>query len=358
MLFRKNKNKEETKKLQQELKKAEQSLDTQNTILQKKLKEDAPTISWQSKLKQSLYKTRRQLIPAAFSSSSNQDIDDAFLEELEECLLLADMGAPTALQLIDAIDKEKTNGSLKTKQEAIDYLRKRIAHIFNTVQKPLPEASEGVSIYLFIGINGAGKTTSIGKLAHHFKQQGKKVLVAAGDTFRAAAAEQLQIWSERAGIDIVTKESGFDPSALLYIATEKAVTEKYDVLLCDTSGRLHTKQNLMDELQKMKRSIAKVLPNAPHATLLILDANGGQNGIAQTKGFYDQIGLEGLVITKLDGTAKGGVLIGIVNEFEIPIYFIGIGEKLDDLQAFQTDDFVDALLAPMEQEETDELSET
>jgi len=235
-------------------------------------------------------------------------------------------------------------GKIRTQSQAISTLKVLVANILDLGSKPLPVAVAGPTVYLFVGVNGVGKTTSIGKLAAQYKAQGKKVLVAAGDTFRAAAIEQLVHWCEQVGVDCMAKTQGSDPSATFFEAATRAKEGGYDILLCDTSGRLHNKKHLMDELSKMVRSLKKVLPTAPHASLLVLDANTGQNAIAQTREFSEVIGLDGLIITKLDGTAKGGVIIGIVNEFEKPVYFVGVGERVEDLLTFSAQEFAQGLL--------------
>lgn len=200
-------------------------------------------------------------------------------------------------------------------------------------------------ILLFVGVNGVGKTTTIGKIAAQYRQQGKKVLMGAGDTFRAAAIEQLVEWSRRADCDIIQKESGSDPSAVMYETVQKGIDEDYDVVICDTAGRLHTKKNLMEELKKMVRVIRKLIPDAPHEILLVLDATTGQNAIFQTREFMEATDLTGLIITKLDGTSKGGVVIGIVNEFDIPVRYIGVGEQVEDLRPFDAQQFTESIFA-------------
>jgi len=202
---------------------------------------------------------------------------------------------------------------------------------------------QGPAVILFAGVNGTGKTTTIGKLAAQYRREGKRVLLAAGDTFRAAAAEQLAGWAERAGCDLFRQEEGANPSGVIYQALEKAAKEGYDLVLCDTAGRLHTKSNLMEELKKIKRVMGKVIPDAPHETYLVLDANNGQNAIHQARDFNEAIGLTGLIVTKLDGTARGGVVVGIVNEFELPVRYIGVGEGVDDLRPFDPAEFARSL---------------
>lgn len=295
------------------------------------------------KFKKGLTKTRNLLVGNLADLSGDDAIDDDFLEDLEENLLGADLGYVTTEKILEAVEKKADDGDLKTHTDAINEVKRLLTEILDQGDHNMPVSESGPTVYLFVGVNGVGKTTAIGKLAAKLKGEGKKVLMAAGDTFRAAAIEQLERWAERAGVDIVARSINSDPSATMYEAAEKAVKENYDVLLCDTSGRLHTKKNLMDELAKMQKVIKKVVPEGPHASVLVLDANTGQNAIVQTKEFSSLIGLDGLIVTKLDGTAKGGVIIGIVNEFEIPVYHIGVGESIDDLEHFSPKIFADSL---------------
>jgi fused signal recognition particle receptor len=211
--------------------------------------------------------------------------------------------------------------------------------------------TEGMSVILFVGVNGVGKTTTIGKLAHQLKQEGKSVLLAAGDTFRAGAIEQLEVWGQRAGVDVIKHQEGSDPAAVIYDSLKAAKSRKADVLLCDTAGRLQNKVNLMNELEKVKRIIEREVPGAPHEVLLVVDATTGQNAMNQAKTFSQSTNVTGLVLTKLDGTAKGGIVLGIRNELDIPVKFVGLGEKIDDLQAFDADQFVYGLFSGLEGEE-------
>lgn len=297
------------------------------------------------KFKSGLSKTKKMLVGGLNELSSEELIDDDFMEDLEERLLAADIGFVTTEKIIEVLETRQAKKEIQTQTEAVDTVKKVISDILDHGDITLPVATSGPSVYLFVGVNGVGKTTSIGKIAAGLKNSGKKVLVAAGDTFRAAAIEQLSEWCQRADVDIVAKEINSDPAATVYEAVNRAVTENYDVLLCDTSGRLHTKKNLMDELAKINKVIQKLIPDGPHASILVLDANTGQNAIVQTKEFSSLIGLDGLIITKLDGTAKGGVIIGIVNEFEIPVFYIGVGEGIDDLQPFSSKLYADSLFS-------------
>ncbi len=296
-----------------------------------------------NKFKKGLTKTKHMLMGGLNELSGDEPIDDDYLDDLEERLLASDIGLTTTEKIIKIIDTKLADNDIASQSEAVSTVKTVIHNILDYGDVSLPTAKSGPTVYLFVGVNGVGKTTSIGKIAAHFKQEGKKVLVAAGDTFRAAAIEQLAEWCRRADVDIIAKDINSDPAATMFSATARAVAENYDVLLCDTSGRLHTKKNLMEELSKMQKVIKKNIPDAPHASVLVLDANTGQNAIMQTREFSALIGLDGLIITKLDGTAKGGVVIGIVNEFEIPIYYIGVGEGINDLQPFSARLFADSL---------------
>lgn len=337
---------EKSREIAEQLALAEQEHRAKQAPLVKELKsphQEPETLGFFQKFKRGLSKTKRMLVGGLMDLAVDDPINDDFLEDLEDSLLAADLGVSTTARIIEIVDQGIDQGELNTQSQAIDLVKKTITAILDKGDQKLPTAASGPTVYLFVGVNGVGKTTSIGKIAAQFKHQGKKVLVAAGDTFRAAAIEQLDEWCKRAGVEIIRKEINSDPSATMYEAATKAVNERYDVLLCDTSGRLHTKKNLMDELTKMQKVLKKVIPEAPHASLLVLDANTGQNAIMQTKEFSSQIGLDGLIVTKLDGTAKGGVIIGIVNEFDIPVVFVGVGEGIEDLQPFSARLFADSL---------------
>lgn len=336
---------EKAQKISQEIADVEDKIKDKSSILEKELipVAEQQETSLFKKFKKGLSKTKKLLIGDLSELSGDQAIDDDFLDDLEERLLGADLGFVTSEKILETIEKKVDDGDLKTHTDVIEEVKGILMKILDQGDHKMPTSESGPTVYLFVGVNGVGKTTAIGKLASQLKSEGKKVLVAAGDTFRAAAIEQLERWAERAGVDIVARSINSDPSATMYEAAEKAVEGNYDVLLCDTSGRLHTKKNLMDELYKMQKVIKKVIPDAPHASILVLDANTGQNAIVQTKEFSALIGLDGLIITKLDGTAKGGVIIGIVNEFEIPVYYIGVGEGIEDLEPFSPKMFADSL---------------
>ena len=267
------------------------------------------------------------------------------LDELEETLLIADVGMKTTTFILEDLKKDVVQNRIRKNDEVLHHLKGQMFKVLSQNNKPIQFNKNKPLVILIVGINGSGKTTTIGKLAQKWKKEGKKVLLAAGDTFRAAAIDQLQIWAERADINCISQKSGADPSAVAYDAVQAAVARNVDVLLIDTAGRLQTNQNLMEELKKVKRVIGKVLPGAPHETLLVLDATLGQNSISQAKHFHEALELDGLVMTKLDGTAKGGVLLNLSGELKLPIHFIGVGEKAEDLQTFDSKKFVDAIIS-------------
>ena len=296
------------------------------------------------KLKQGLSKTKNSFeekINNVFSTF--RKVDEELLEELEEVLIMSDVGVETSTKIIsnlrDRVKKEKLEDAEDVKQA----LREEIKAIFDSVDNSL-HLDTVPSVILVVGVNGVGKTTSIGKIANRLRKDGKKVVVAAADTFRAAAVEQLEIWANRAGCDIVKREEGVDPASVVFDAIKVTKEKNADVLICDTAGRLHNKKYLMDELIKIKRVIDKELPNASKEVLMVLDATTGQNAISQVKAFKETVDITGLVLTKLDGTAKGGVVIGITNENKMPVKFIGIGEQIDDMEIFNSEDFVKALI--------------
>jgi len=299
------------------------------------------------KLKTGLSKTRNKLfnsISEVFTGKAQ--IEEHTLEQLEEILISADIGYNLVEQLIENIRIKLKSEKDRSEINIIKTLKEELTHVLNIKTEVLNTTKEPEAkpyVILIVGVNGVGKTTTIGKLAYNFKQTGAKVIVGAADTFRAAAGEQLDIWAERAGAEIIQKMSGSDPSSVAFETVEKALTEKYDVVLIDTAGRLHNKTNLMNELNKIKRAINKVLPGAPQDTYLILDASVGQNAVIQAKEFAKVTDISGLIITKLDGTAKGGTVFQICNDQKIPIKYIGVGEKINDLQIFKPEAFVDAI---------------
>lgn len=295
------------------------------------------------KLSSGLAKTKEQLtkkIDALLQTTSS--FDEEFWEQLEEILIMADVGFNTTIKLVDILRSKVREKNVTSAEEFKELFKQELANILPKPKKkikPLPP-----EVVLMLGVNGVGKTTTIAKLSHRATMQGNKVLLAAGDTFRAAAIEQLEIWANRVGCGFYAKESGSDPAAVAYEALQKAKKEKYDIMFVDTAGRLHTKINLMEELKKIKRVLNKLHPGAPHRTVLVLDATTGQNAISQVKLFNEEIGVDEIVLTKLDGTAKGGVILGISVEFDIPITFVGLGEKMEDLRPFDPQKFAEALL--------------
>ena len=270
-------------------------------------------------------------------------LDDDFYDELEESLVMADMGAETTMEAVEDLRRRCKAEKIKDVEGARACMRQVLAG-YLTGGDMAVDMSRKPAVVLFIGVNGVGKTTSIGKLASRWKREGKKVLLCAGDTFRAAAADQLTIWSERAGVDIIKQHEGADPAAVVFDAMSAAKARKSDVVLVDTAGRLHNKQNLMNELNKISRVIDRECPDSSRETLLVLDATTGQNGLIQAKQFAEAAGITGIVLTKLDGTAKGGIVIAIAKELGVPVKFVGVGEGVDDLQPFDAKAFTEALL--------------
>ena len=296
------------------------------------------------KLKNGLNKTKTSFDEKMNMVFSNfRKVDEELLEELEEVLIMSDVGTETASKIIANLKQKVKLENLKSEEEVKQALKEEIKQILEQTDSTL-KLETTPSVILVVGVNGVGKTTSIGKIANRLRENGKKVVLAAADTFRAAAVEQLEIWANRANVDIVKKDEGTDPASVVYDAIKTAKETKADVLICDTAGRLHNKKYLMDELEKIKKVIDKELPNASKEILMVLDATTGQNAIMQVKAFKETVDITGLILTKLDGTAKGGVVIGIVEENKIPIKFIGVGEQIDDMETFNSQDFVNAFL--------------
>ncbi len=296
------------------------------------------------KLKQGLSKTKSSFDEKLNNVFSNfRKVDEELLDELEEALIMSDVGVETSTKIITNLRNKIKKEKIEDEQAVRQALRDEIKNVLEEVDNTL-KLETTPSVILVVGVNGVGKTTSIGKIANRLKQDGKKVVVAAADTFRAAAVEQLEIWANRAGCDIVKREEGTDPAAVVYDAVKIAKEKQADVLICDTAGRLHNKKYLMDELVKIKKVIDKELPEASKEVLMVLDATTGQNAILQVTAFKETVNITGLVLTKLDGTAKGGVVIGIVAENKVPVKFIGIGEQIDDMEIFNSNDFVNALI--------------
>ena len=296
------------------------------------------------KLKQGLSKTKNSFEEKMNNVFSNfRKVDEDLLEELEEILIMSDVGVETSTKIIGNLRNRIKREKIEDSEAVKEALREEIKQIFDELDNKL-HLETTPSVILVVGVNGVGKTTSIGKMANRLKKDGKKVVIAAADTFRAAAVEQLEIWANRAESDIVKREEGVDPASVVFDAIKVAKEKNADVLICDTAGRLHNKKYLMDELIKIKKVIDKELPNASKEILMVLDATTGQNAISQVKAFKETVDITGLVLTKLDGTAKGGVVIGIANENKMPVKFIGIGEQIDDMEIFNSDDFVKALI--------------
>ena len=296
------------------------------------------------KLKQGLSKTKSSFDEKLNNVFSNfRKVDEELLDELEEALIMSDVGVETSTKIITNLRNKIKKEKIEDEQAVRQALRDEIKNVLEEVDNTL-KLETTPSVILVVGVNGVGKTTSIGKIANRLKQDGKKVVVAAADTFRAAAVEQLEIWANRAGCDIVKREEGTDPAAVVYDAVKIAKEKQADVLICDTAGRLHNKKYLMDELVKIKKVIDKELPEASKEVLMVLDATTGQNAISQVTAFKETVNITGLVLTKLDGTAKGGVVIGIVAEIKVPVKFIGIGEQIDDMEIFNSNDFVNVLI--------------
>ena len=291
-------------------------------------------------MKKTISNTTKNLVENVVSEiEENEEFDDFVLDDMEDLLIKADLGVSLASSITDKLRKQKNIKPSQVKQ----FLKTEFEEILkNAGSSELNIDDNGLNIFFITGVNGAGKTTLIAKLAYKFRLSGKKVLLAAGDTFRAAAEEQLDIWAQRAGVDIVRKD-GIDSAAVVYDAIKKAQNENYDILLIDTAGRLHNKRNLMEELNKVKSVIDKLAPGASKESMLVLDANTGQNGLSQAKLFSESVNLTSVALTKLDGSAKGGIIIAIAKEFSLPVKLIGVGEKIEDLKLFNPDDFIEAL---------------
>ena len=298
------------------------------------------------KLKEGLSKTHQGFVEKMDRLFlGKKTIDQDVLDELEGLLFEADLGVKTSGQLIEGVRQGLKRGDLQEPQKVKDFIKQEILRILESGEKPLSIDFSQTKpfVMMVVGVNGGGKTTTIGKIAHQYSSQGKKVLVGAADTFRAAAVEQLEIWANRVGADLIKQSKGSDPSAVAFDSIHAAKARDIDLVFIDTAGRLHTKVNLMEELKKVKRIVARECPGAPHEVLLVLDATTGQNAISQAKLFNEAVGVTGIAITKLDGTAKGGIIVGITEELNIPIRYIGVGEGVDDLKEFDATEFVQAL---------------
>jgi fused signal recognition particle receptor len=322
--------------------------------LKEKITKQTDTVT--DKFKEGLTKTRDN-----FSSKVNElvaryrKVDEEFFEELEEILIQADVGFDTVMQLIDELKMEVKRKNIQDSKDIQSVISEKLVEIYRDADETSTEINiqeNALTVILFVGVNGVGKTTTIGKLAHKYKSEGKTVLLAAGDTFRAGAIEQLEVWGDRVGVEVIKQAAGSDPAAVMFDAVHSAKARNADILLCDTAGRLQNKVNLMKELEKVKKVIEREVPGAPHEVLLVLDATTGQNALIQAKTFKEATNVSGIVLSKLDGTAKGGIVLAIRNELKIPVKLVGLGEKMDDLQEFDAEKYVYGLFSELiDQEE-------
>ena len=324
----------------------------------KKKKKDNKALEKANKYRLGMEKTRNGLLNKLKGLfQSYDDITEELFDDLTDIFIMADIGVETTLDFIEELKEDERVEGIHTPEELHPIIVDKMFELYlknEIVNNNLNVQKEGLSVFLFVGVNGVGKTTTIAKIAYRLKKEGKKVLLAAGDTFRAGAVDQLEIWAERVGVDIVIKKGATDPSSVIYDAVNKAKNEKYDVLLCDTAGRLQNKVNLMKELEKMNRVINREVPNAPHETLLIIDATTGQNGLSQAEAFLEVTNITGIILTKLDGTSKGGIVLAIRDKYNIPIKMVGLGEKMEDLEYFDLEEYIGGLFIESEEEEYDE----
>jgi fused signal recognition particle receptor len=298
------------------------------------------------KLKSGVEKTRLGLVNRLEDAlQGKKEIDADLLDELEYTLISADIGVNTTQEILDRIREQADRHTLADPRQVKGLIREHLLEILQAVERPMPRVLEPPAVVMVVGVNGAGKTTTIGKLANLYRSEGRSVLLCAADTFRAAAIEQLEVWGQRTGTDVIRQQPGSDPSAVLFDALQAARARKVDYVIVDTAGRLQTKANLMLELEKMRRTAARVIPSAPHETLLVLDATTGQNGLEQARKFTESSGVTGIVLTKLDGTAKGGVVVAISRELNLPIRYVGVGEQAGDLLPFNAETFIDSLFS-------------
>ncbi|MGY5344559.1 signal recognition particle-docking protein FtsY [Paenibacillus glucanolyticus] len=327
----------------------------------KKLKESisSKTENVTKQFRDGLEKTRKGFIEKVSDLViRRKKIDEQFYEELEEILIGADVGVNTVMDLMDDLRAEVKKRRIEDAADLQPVLSEKLMGLLrDDSSNELRENPDGITVILFVGVNGVGKTTTIGKLAHRYKQEGKKVMLAAGDTFRAGAIEQLEVWGERVGVEVIKQQPGSDPAAVMFDAVQAAKQRQADILICDTAGRLQNKTNLMEELNKIFRVIQREIPSAPHEVLMVLDATTGQNALSQAKLFGEKSGVTGLVLTKLDGTAKGGIVIAIRQELNLPVKLVGLGEKMGDLQTFDSEQFVHALFAGLIKEEENEAEQ-
>ena len=298
------------------------------------------------RLKAGIQKTRAGLVGKVEDLvSGKKQIDADLLDELEYTLISADIGVATSTEILERIRQRVDRKLIGDSSELKGLIREHLLEILQSVERPVPLVAQPPAVVMVVGVNGAGKTTTIGKLAHRYKSEGRSVLLCAADTFRAAAIEQLEVWGERNGIEVIRQKQGADPSAVMFDALTAAKARKVDYVIVDTAGRLHTKENLMLELEKMRRTAQRVIADCPHEVLLVLDGTTGQNGLEQARKFTASSGVTGIVLTKLDGTAKGGVVVAVARELNLPIRYVGVGEKIDDLLPFDAETFVDSLFA-------------
>ncbi|MFA0013249.1 signal recognition particle-docking protein FtsY [Vibrio lentus] len=308
--------------------------------------QEKPTESFFARLKRSLSRTKANIGAGFFGLFKGKQIDDDLFEELEEQLLIADVGMNTTVKIIENLTEKASRNDLKDGEALYGLLKEEMAEILSQVEQPLVvDTTKTPYVILMVGVNGVGKTTTIGKLAKQFQGEGKKVMLAAGDTFRAAAVEQLQVWGQRNDVPVIAQHTGADSASVIYDAIEAAKARGVDVVIADTAGRLQNKSNLMEELRKIVRVMKKIDDSAPHEIMLTLDAGTGQNAISQAKLFSEVAPVTGITLTKLDGTAKGGVIFSIADQFQIPIRYIGVGEGIDDLRPFESKDFIEALFS-------------
>ncbi|MBX9603318.1 MAG: signal recognition particle-docking protein FtsY [Bryobacteraceae bacterium] len=305
---------------------------------------ETPEPSLLDRLKSGIQKTRTGLVEKLEDVfQGRKEIDADVLDELEYALLSADIGVKTTQEILERARQRVDRHMLGDASELKQLIREHVVEVLQATERPLPQVSQPPAVVMVVGVNGAGKTTTIGKLAQRFRNEGRSVLLCAADTFRAAAIEQLEVWGERTQTDVIRQQAGSDPSAVLFDALQAAKARKVDYVIVDTAGRLHTKTNLMAELEKMDRTTKRVIPDAPHEVLLVLDATTGQNGLEQARKFTETAGVTGIVLTKLDGTAKGGVVVAISRELNLPIRYVGVGEKADDLLPFEPESYVASL---------------
>jgi len=298
------------------------------------------------RLKAGIQKTRSGVVDKLEEAfAGRKEIDAAVLEELEYALITADIGVNTVTEILESIRQRVDRKQVADMAQIKQLIAQHLLEVLEAADRPLPHVAEPPAVVMVVGVNGSGKTTTIGKLANRYKSEGRNVLLCAADTFRAAAIEQLQIWGTRTSTEVIRQSAGADPSAVLFDALQAAKARKVDYVIVDTAGRLHTKSNLMAELEKMRRTAAKVIPTAPHEVLLVLDATTGQNGLEQARRFTETSGVTGIVLTKLDGTAKGGIVVAIARELNLPIRYVGVGEQADDLLPFEPDKFIASLFA-------------